>query len=160
MGQHSELTPVKLQYYTEQLAVKIGDHYYNKKEIDGMLEHNAQAYYYSAQEWADKDPILKPGEIGIDSTNGFMKIGDGIHHWTEMDFAIFPVSLSNRGDNLLLKDSGDNLFLGEAKMTEFVMQIIRKYHSEGDTMEFVTEDGYSLITKDGYMFTQMIDKKE
>ena len=156
MGQHRELTPQKLEYYTRELAIKIGEHYYNKSEVDSKLEHNAQAYYYSAETWEELDPILKPGEIGIDSTNGFMKIGDGIHHWTEMDFAIFPVSLSNRGDNLLLKDSGDNLFLGEAKMTDFVMQIIRKYHSEGDITEFVTEDGYSFITADGYMFTHSI----
>lgn len=151
---HEHLTAQKLEYYTGQLAIQIGNHYYNKTEVDSKLEHNAQAYYYDASKWAELDPILKAGELGIDSTNGFMKIGDGIHHWTEMDFAIFPVSLSARGDNLLLKDTGDNLFLGEASMRNLILQVIKQYHGEEDLKEFVTEDGYSFITADGYMFVQ------
>lgn len=152
MSQHRELTPQKLEYYTEQLAIKIGDHYYNKAEIDSR--HNAIAYYYTAAEWAQLDPLLAGGEIGIDATNGFMKIGDGVHKWSELDYAIFPVSLSQRSDNLLLKDNKQDLFLSEANMRKLILDVIHQYHGDTEVLEFTTEDGYSFITADGYMFTQ------
>lgn len=152
--QHRELTPIKLQYYTEQLAVRIGNHYYNKTEIDNKLKHNAQAYYYTAEEWAKLDPILDGGEIGIDATNGFMKIGDGIHKWTDLDYAIFPVSLSQRSDNLLIKDNRQDLFLSEANMRALILDVIHMYHGDTDVLEFTTQDGYSFITSDNLLFTQ------
>lgn len=154
MSQHRELTPIKLEYYTRQLAIKIGDHYYDKETIDEKLTHSATAYYYTAEEWAQLDPVLNGGEIGIDATNGFMKIGDGVHSWTELDYAIFPVSLSQRGDNLLLKDNKQDLFLGEAAMRNLILQVIKQYHGDESVTEFVTEDGYSFITADGYTFVQ------
>lgn len=154
INKFEHLTKDKLEYYTEKLKFQIGKYYYNKEEIDNRSEHSAQAYYYSSEKWNELNPVLAPGELGIDSTNGFMKIGDGVHKWSEMDFAIFPVSLSNRSDNLLLKDTGDNLFLGEADMKNLILQVIQQYHGEADITEFTTNDGYSFITADGYTFVQ------
>ena len=106
------------------------------------------------EEWAELDPVLKEGEFGINSTTGFMKIGDGIHKWSEIDYAIFPVSLSQRSDNLLLKENGQDLFLSEASMKHLMLEVIYAYHGETDLIEFVTEDSYSFITADNKMFVQ------
>ena len=136
------------------LLQKIRNRVYTKEEVDSMIGHTAQAYYYSEEEWAELDPVLKEGEFGINSTTGFMKIGDGIHKWSEIDYAIFPVSLSQRSDNLLLKENGQDLFLSEASMKHLMLEVIYAYHGETDLIEFVTEDSYSFITADNKMFVQ------
>jgi hypothetical protein len=41
----------------------------------------------TAQEWAEKDPILDSGEPGFETDTGLYKIGDGIHHWSELQYA-------------------------------------------------------------------------
>jgi hypothetical protein len=41
----------------------------------------------TAQEWADKDPILDSGEPGFETDTGLYKIGDGIHYWSELQYA-------------------------------------------------------------------------
>lgn len=151
----THMTPQSLEYYTSKLKIQIGEHFYDKEEIDNKLGHNAQAYYYTADVWEELNPVLKEGELGIDATNGFMKIGDGKKTWKEMDYAIFPVSLSKRSDNLLLKDGGDNLFLSEALMKKLMLDVIYQYHSEeGDAKEFVTADGYTFVTMDDMIFLQ------
>ena len=152
MSQHREITPQSLEYYTSQLAIKIGDHYYNKQEIDSRTEHNARAYYLTDKEWEEQDPILKAGELGISSTSGFMKIGNGIDKWSDMDYAIFPVSLSQRSDNLLLKENNDNLFLSEALMRKLMLDVIYTYHSDTKSKEYVTADGYTFLTADNMIF--------
>lgn len=140
----------KIQYLLERLKAL----FYTKDEVDEKLKWNCRAYYYDAATWAAIDPILQPGEIGIDSTNGFMKIGDGIHKWSELDYAIFPVSLTQRSDNLLLKDFNDNLFLGEQRMRSLILEVIMEYHDDTkDTNDFVTDDEYYFITADNLQFT-------
>ena len=140
----------KIIYLLRQLL----NFFYTKEEVDAKIGHTAQAYYYSEEEWAELDPILLEGEFGINSTTGFMKIGDGIHKWSEIDYAIFPVSLSQRSDNLLLKENERDLFLSEASMKRLMLEVIYAYHGETDLIEFVTEDSYSLITADNKMFVQ------
>lgn len=140
----------KITYLLRRLL----DFFYTKEEVDAKIGHTAQAYYYSEEEWAELDPILLEGEFGINSTTGFMKIGDGIHKWSEIDYAIFPVSLSQRGDNLLLKENERDLFLSEASMKKLMLDVIYAYHGESDLIEFVTEDSYSFITADNKVFVQ------
>lgn len=150
----------KIQYLLE----KIKEKYYTKSEVDAMLGpagdgHAARAYYYTSEEWARLDPVLQEGEFGIDSTTGFMKIGDGIHKWSEMDYAIFPVSLSQRGDNLLLKENEHDLFLGEQAMRRLILEVIMQYHDDDSTVrDFITADEYYFITADDYQFTHKSQK--
>ena len=44
----------------------------------------------SAANWAAFNPILADGELGIDTTNGYMKFGDGISPWTQCMYVRFP----------------------------------------------------------------------
>ncbi|MGC3984827.1 MAG: hypothetical protein QM777_08915 [Pseudorhodoferax sp.] len=46
----------------------------------------------SAANWAAFNPILADGELGIDTTNGYMKFGDGLKPWTECQYVRFPGS--------------------------------------------------------------------
>lgn len=40
----------------------------------------------SSELWELIDPILELGEPGFDSTENSLKVGDGIHKWTELDY--------------------------------------------------------------------------
>ena len=41
-------------------------------------------------QWNDADPILASGEVGVNLTNGFLKIGDGFSKWSELEYQIGP----------------------------------------------------------------------
>ena len=41
----------------------------------------------TAQEWAEKNPILESGEPGFETDTGLYKIGDGINYWSELQYA-------------------------------------------------------------------------
>jgi hypothetical protein len=53
----------------------------------------------TAQEWIQKDPILDSGEPGFETDTGLYKIGDGIHHWSELQYANQASSPLILGDN-------------------------------------------------------------
>lgn len=42
----------------------------------------------STVNWTTADPTLSQGEIGLDITTGNIKIGDGIHSWSALEYAI------------------------------------------------------------------------
>jgi len=48
-------------------------------------------------QWNDADPILAQGEVGVNLTNGFVKIGDGFKPWSELPYQIGPTG--PRGDD-------------------------------------------------------------
>jgi hypothetical protein len=41
-------------------------------------------------QWEDANPILASGEVGLNTDNGFIKIGDGFSRWTELEYLIGP----------------------------------------------------------------------
>jgi hypothetical protein len=40
----------------------------------------------TADNWNSFDPKLLPGEPGFDTTNQSLKIGDGVHKWSELPY--------------------------------------------------------------------------
>lgn len=42
--------------------------------------------YMKANVWADKNPILGSGEIGVESDTGLSKLGDGITTWNKLKY--------------------------------------------------------------------------
>jgi len=40
----------------------------------------------NAKEWEDKNPVLYPGEPGVETDTGYFKIGDGETSWNELDY--------------------------------------------------------------------------
>jgi hypothetical protein len=43
--------------------------------------------YNEANYWAELNPVLGEGEMGIESDTNLCKIGDGITHWNDLPFA-------------------------------------------------------------------------
>lgn len=43
--------------------------------------------YNEANYWAELNPVLGEGEIGIESDTNLCKIGDGTTHWNDLPFA-------------------------------------------------------------------------
>lgn len=43
---------------------------------------------FTSTEWANKNPILKLGEIGYDTTQNKFKIGDGASNWNSLEFQV------------------------------------------------------------------------
>lgn len=41
----------------------------------------------TAENWTTKNPILKEGEIGVENGANKFKIGDGVKHWSELNYA-------------------------------------------------------------------------
>lgn len=57
----------------------------------------------STAEWTFKNPILQPGEPGYDTDLHFLKIGDGVKRWLELDYA---VSGAGNGNLIGLTEGG------------------------------------------------------
>lgn len=41
-----------------------------------------------AAQWLEEDPILDMGDPGYETNTGRFKVGDGVHHWTELEYAL------------------------------------------------------------------------
>lgn len=46
------------------------------------------SYKASIYEWATNNPVLGKGDIGFVLETGGYKIGDGVHHWNDLDYNI------------------------------------------------------------------------
>lgn len=44
----------------------------------------------TAQNWESANPSLHQGEIGLDLTNKRMKLGDGFHNWSDLEYIDDP----------------------------------------------------------------------
>ena len=42
--------------------------------------------YMKANVWAEKNPILGSGEIGVESDTNLSKLGDGIKRWNSLPY--------------------------------------------------------------------------
>ena len=42
------------------------------------------------EQWNDANPILAAGEVGVNLTNGFVKIGDGFSTWLQLEYQFGP----------------------------------------------------------------------
>lgn len=56
----------------------------------------------TAEEWAASSLVLLQGELGLDTTSLILKIGDGVHTWTELS----PASLSAQEAEKLIQTLG------------------------------------------------------
>ena len=56
----------------------------------------------TAEEWAASSLVLLQGELGLDTTSLILKIGDGVHTWTELS----PASLSAQEAVMLIQTLG------------------------------------------------------
>ena len=107
----------------------------------------------NAAEWTSDDPILHAGEPGFESDTGKLKLGDGVHTWTELDY--FPnvddivsgvASVDGRSGIVVLSDLYAALVHTHAQssVTNLVTDLAGKAstvhsHAESDVTGLVTD---------------------
>lgn len=42
----------------------------------------------TADQWTIANPVLGPGELAVETDTGRFKIGDGINHWSDLQYFI------------------------------------------------------------------------
>lgn len=52
-----------------------------------IVNARLQNAYDTAANWKSNNPVLKAGELGIESDTGLHKVGDGTSTWTQLDYA-------------------------------------------------------------------------
>lgn len=54
----------------------------------------------SSSEWTTKNPILRAGELGWDTTNNALKAGDGVTRWNSLGYLLqtMTAQLAQAGD--------------------------------------------------------------
>ncbi|WAX22852.1 structural protein [Synechococcus phage S-M1] len=70
-----------------------------------------------AQEWANANPTLAQGELGIELDTGRFKIGDGVSAWNTLRYERPVESTSNTANTLVQRDADGNFSAGTITAT-------------------------------------------
>ena len=70
-----------------------------------------------AQEWANSNPTLAQGELGIELDTGRFKIGDGVTAWNTLTYERPVESTSNTANTLVQRDADGNFAAGTITST-------------------------------------------
>ena len=70
-----------------------------------------------AQEWANANPVLAQGELGIELDTGRIKIGDGVSAWNTLRYERPVESTSNTANTLVQRDADGNFSAGTITAT-------------------------------------------
>ena len=70
-----------------------------------------------AQEWANSNPILAQGELGVELDTGRFKIGDGVTAWNTLRYERPVESTSNTANTLVQRDADGNFAAGTITAT-------------------------------------------
>ena len=71
----------------------------------------------NAQEWANVNPTLAQGELGIELDTGRFKIGDGVSAWNTLKYERPVESVTNTPSTLVQRDSDGNFSAGTITAT-------------------------------------------
>jgi hypothetical protein len=70
-----------------------------------------------AQEWANANPTLAQGELGIELDTGRIKIGDGVSGWNNLAYERPLESTANTAETLVQRDADGNFQAGTITAT-------------------------------------------
>ena len=70
-----------------------------------------------AQEWANSNPTLAQGELGVELDTGRFKIGDGVTAWNSLRYERPIESTSNTANTLVQRDADGNFQAGTVTAT-------------------------------------------
>jgi hypothetical protein len=118
----------------------------------------------TAANWTTNNPVLTQGEIGIDLTNAYFKIGDGITAWNSLQIArngedilydntivdrLSANSLQVAIDQLATEFSPSQNNNSELTYTGSLLTGITEYHPDGVTVKVQTSLTYTnnLLTQ-------------
>lgn len=71
-----------------------------------IVNARLQNAYDSAENWSTNNPVLKAGELGIESDTGLHKVGNGTSAWNDLDYAGTDTSAVNA----LIEAAEDNMY--------------------------------------------------
>lgn len=107
----------------------------------------------TAENWTAVNPILLKGELGIEIDTNLLKVGDGIHHYNELDYINVPraslevliadaIPVANEENKGGVISSNDNNSISvdeEGKMTVNNISVSNLYVDDED--EFIISGG-------------------
>ena len=105
-----------------------------------------------AQQWANVNPILAQGELGIEIDTSRLKVGDGVTAWNSLKYER-PIETESNTANTLVKRDADGNFEAGAITASLVgnsatatrLANARNIALGGDMSGSGTFDGLSLI---------------
>lgn len=71
-----------------------------------IVNARLQNAYDSAENWSTNNPVLKAGELGIESDTGLHKVGNGTSAWNDLDYA----GTDTAAVNALIEAAEDNMY--------------------------------------------------
>lgn len=109
----------------------------------------------SAANWANTDPVLMKGEMAVESDTRKFKFGDGIHKFTELDYASCSggrvINVENNGqyasDSAALDSITDDIEPGDIAVVKTYSNSVLintssyQYSPVGEALEWVAIDG-------------------
>ena len=111
----------------------------------------------TTQNWLKYNPILASGEFGYDINEKKYKIGDGVSHWNQLDFAYLGEVTDKNGDILKYKEIAtedfvkkeitSSIFFAQTKNEFPSIGGINKIYVELDTNNVYTWDSSNLTYK-------------
>lgn len=120
------------------------------KELKVKIRHRTN----EAETWRTINPILEPGEVGIESDTGKFKYGDGKRPWQQLEYA-FGTGLSCQ-----FFDSVDALPLA-SDFPGSIAIVPRSYTTESEGT-FVLDTPYISLRKNGkwnwFVFSDQLHK--
>ena len=72
-----------------------------------IVNARLQNPYDTAENWKTNNPVLKAGELGIESDTGLHKVGDGTSTWTQLDYA----GTDKAAVGALIEAAEDNMYV-------------------------------------------------
>ena len=107
----------------------------------------------NAQEWANTNPTLAQGELGIELDTGRFKLGDGVSAWNTLRYERPVESVSNTPSTLVQRDSDGNFSAGTITSTLIGnastasrLASPRQIQLDGDVQGSAIFDGSSNLT--------------
>ena len=121
------------------------------KELKVRLRHR----YNEKDVWNRVNPILEPGEMGIESDTGRFKYGDGKHVWQELEYAYGSGLTSIICET---EDQMKNIFSAD-KYPGAIAILPREYITDEGT--FVMDTPYISLRKSGkWIWTVFADSQD
>ena len=116
-----------------------------KEEIkmsDNIVSTRIKLAIKTATEWSTANPTLLQGEVGLDSTNKVIKIGDGITSWNilpEWNFILPTINVGDAGKVLAVNSNEDG-----AEWSDDLLEL----SSSVDILDNSVQSGLSSISSD------------
>lgn len=109
---------------------------------DNIVSTRIKLAIKTATEWSTANPTLLQGEVGLDSTNKVIKIGDGITSWNslpEWNFTLPTINVGDAGKVLAVNSNEDG-----AEWSDDLLEL----SSSVDILDNSVQSGLSSISSD------------